>query len=46
MQIADLEAPDGMWTDALSGESYRAEAGRLSLTVPPVWGAVLRPASP
>jgi len=45
MQIADLKVPAGMWTDALSGESYRAEAGRLSLTVPPVWGAVLRPAA-
>ncbi len=45
MQIATLELPAGRWTDALSGESYWTEAGRLSLTVPPLWGAVLRPAA-
>ncbi len=42
MQVADLELPAGTWTDALSGERYTAEAGRLSLTVAPLWGAILR----
>ena len=42
MQVAELDVPAGTWSDALSGERHVTADGRLSLTVPPLWAAVLR----
>ena len=43
MEVVELDVPAGTWTDALSGEQYVAANGRLSLTIAPFWGIVLRP---
>ena len=42
MEVVELDVPAGTWTDALNGEQYVAANGRLSLTVPPLWGVILR----
>ncbi|WP_374686121.1 glycoside hydrolase family 13 protein [Promineifilum sp.] len=42
MNVVELEAADGTWVDVLNGEQHQAANGRLSLTVPPLWGAILR----
>jgi glycosidase len=42
MNVIELEVGDGEWVDVLNGGVYHAAGGRLSLTVPPLWGAVLR----
>jgi len=42
MNAVELDAADGPWTDALSGATYQASDGRLSLTIPPLAGAILR----
>lgn len=40
--VVSVAAVDGEWRDLLSGESFVAAGGRLSVEVPPSWGRVLR----
>ena len=42
MEVVELDVPAGRWVDTLNGEQYVAANGRLSLTVPPLWGVILR----
>ena len=45
MEVVELDVPAGRWVDVLNGETYTAATGHLSLTVAPLWGAILRRAA-
>ena len=40
----DTALPDGAYIDVLGGETYWANGGRISGSVPPRWGVMLVPA--